>query len=409
MRSSGKIIDERTVRMVVFVLLTFSLCSAFLPPVCAAKLALVPNQLKIENAMRGGEYERIVTVITDENARVFLRTEGVAGGWISVYEFENQTAPVEEVIADENGRSVLLIRIKIPSDASNGTYTASLIAEVILSGAENSGGTGVGLRASVGITLEVTGTQILSGAVEYIMVEDTEVGYPLRIGVRFRNTGNVVATPEIRTTITKDGSPLDNFVRAEVGVAPEKTETITVEWDTTGRETGRYEASVEVMLGGEVLAAENQEFELLPFGTLSRRGELVELEYDGEPSVGSKIRILATFLNTGEIDTRARLVGEVHVDGVFTDNLSSDERWVEPGEKVTLRAYLGIEKTGRYVVEGWVEYDGKVTEVKELSFKVGSEPGSVLPVVVMVFAALLVGGGLVGGKTLFRKFSPKAK
>jgi hypothetical protein len=293
-RAGGKIIGERAVGIAVFSLLAFLLCACFLPPVRAAKLGLAPNLLEIKDALRGGEYERTVTVIADENTRVSLRTEGAAAEWISVYELENRTVPVEEVVVGEDGRKVLLVRIKIPPEASNGTYMASLIAETVLSGGENSG-IGVGLRASAEITVEVTGTQVLSGVVEYIVVEDTEVGYPLKISVRFRNTGNVVARPEIRAAISRDGSHVDNLGSAEVGVCPESAETIQVEWDTTGREAGEYEVRVEVLLGGEVLAAENLEFELLPLGTLSRRGELVELKYDGSPSVGGKISILASF------------------------------------------------------------------------------------------------------------------
>jgi len=338
--------------------------------VSAAKLAIAPSELKITDALRGGEYERTVAVFADENANITFRIEGVAREWISLYKLDNLTTPVEKISIGEEGRSYILVRVKVPLDISNGIYAATVNAETVPVEIENVEA-GVVLRAKMSITIEVTGTQVLAGVVEYITTSDTEVNFPLRIRVKFRNTGNVIAKPEINTAITKNGTFIDNFTHADTEIKVGAADIISVEWDTTGKENGDYVANVTVSLGGEVLAAENLQFKLLPTGTLSRRGELTELKYEGEPLVGRTIKILATFRNTGEIDTRAKLVGEVYVDDEFTDAVASEELSVPTGETAALTAYLKIERPGSYVIKGHVIYDGKTTDAEELSFEVG--------------------------------------
>lgn len=338
--------------------------------VSAAKLAIAPSELKITDALRGGEYERTVTVFADENANITFKIEGVAREWISLYKLDNLTTPVEKVSIGEEGRSYILARVKVPLDISNGIYAATVYAETVPVEIENVEA-GVVLRAKMSINIEVTGTQVLTGVVEYITTSDTEVNFPLRIRVRFRNTGNVIAKPEINTVITKNGTFIDNFTHADTEIKVGAADIISVEWDTTGKESGDYVANVTVSLGGEVLAAENLQFKLLPTGTLSRRGELTELKYEGEPLVGRTIKILATFRNTGEIDTRAKLVGEVYVDDEFTDAVASEELSVPTGKTAALTAYLKIERPGSYVIKGHVIYDGKTTDAEELSFEVG--------------------------------------
>ncbi|WP_286681340.1 hypothetical protein, partial [Methanoculleus sp. DTU007] len=107
------------------------------------------------------------------------------------------------------------------------------------------------------------------------------VDVPLGIEVGFKNTGNVVVTPEITAVISRDGSVIDTVTWAETSVRPGTTEQIVVRWPNDGFPTGTYQANVMVSLRGEVLADENRTFEILPLGSLTRQGELTDLNYDG--------------------------------------------------------------------------------------------------------------------------------
>lgn len=130
-------------------------------------------------------------------------------------------------------------------------------------------------------------------------------------------------------------------------------------------------------MGGEVLATKDLQFKLLPVGTLSRQGNLTGISYEGKPSVGKTLKILATFVNTGEIDTKEKFIGEVYVDGELVDTISSEELLVPVRETGTLTAYLKIENDGSYMIKGHAVYEGKRTETKELSFVVETKSESV--------------------------------
>ncbi len=66
----------------------------------------------------------------------------------------------------------------------------------------------------------------------------------------------------------------------------------------------------------------------------------------------------------------AKFTGEVYVDGNLVDTIESNELLLPIGASETLASYLTIESPGSYVVRGHVEYEGRTTDTKELSFDV---------------------------------------
>ncbi|GAJ08829.1 unnamed protein product, partial [marine sediment metagenome] len=229
----------------------------------------------------------------------------------------------------------------------------------------------VSLAAPVAVTIFVTGNQILSGVVNGISADDVEVKYPLRIKVQFHNTGNVIATPQITVEIaTQDGTAINHFTSSEFNVKPEKRETILLEWDTTGKEPGDYIANVSVVLGDAIIKQEQLDFAILPTGTLTRSGSLTELIFEGEPGLGILTMIQATFVNTGRIDTKAKFIGDVYHDGTLVDTLQSEELLVAVGNMELLKSYFQPDQPGEYRIEGYVIYEGKRTEEKEISFTI---------------------------------------
>jgi hypothetical protein len=343
-------------------------------------LGVSPSELEIHNALRGGECEKTVTIFNtgDDAGNFSLSAEGEIKEWIHFYDMNEPTMPITNIGIQGGDKALILVKFRIPEDAASRNYTSRINIQSIPKdiGVEGSGQT-MKVQMSVNVLLEVTGTQILAGVVKSITTGDTEVNHPLRINIEFKNTGNVVAKPEIAVKITKDETMVDEFTHSETGVKVESKELIPVEWDTIGKESGDYEANVTVSLGGEILAIKELQFKLLPVGTLSRQGNLADISYEGKPSVGKTLKILATFRNTGEIDTKANFIGEMYVDGDLIDTIESKELLVPVRETGILTAYLKIEKDGIYTVKGHAVYEGKTTETKELSFDVGrtdSEP-----------------------------------
>ena len=339
-------------------------------------LGMAPASMTISDALKGGSYERMISVFNtgDEAGTFMLTAEGECSEWISFYAEADLTTPLTEVAITAGGKAKILVRFDIPEDIANANYASTIYAQTIPK--ESSGTEGAAAQAVIRIpskiTIDVTGTQILKGTVKSITTTDTEIDYPLKIKVLFQNEGNVVAKPKIAVTITKDGELIDNFVHDETGIKPDTKDTITVLWNTTEQRTGDYTADVEVSLGDEVLADKNLPFKILPFGSLTRQGEITSLTTEGEPMINRVIKILTDFENTGKIDSRTTFKGEVYCDGEFVDVIESNEMLVEIDETGRLTSYYKILAPGKYVVKGCVLYEGKETGTKEITFDVAS-------------------------------------
>lgn len=345
----------------------------------AAGIGVAPSGLEISDALRGGQSERMITIFNpdDETTSYTLATAGDAGGWIFFYEENDTSSSIDHVTIPGHENAKILVKFAVPADASNGEHNATII---VSSAPGEQGDTGrqmaVSIAATVAVSIAVTGTQVLSGTVNDISGADVEVDYPLRIKVGFKNTGNVAATPQISVVITNGGASVHQFVSAPAQIKPGGYDTILVEWDTHGREVGDYEAQVTISLDGKTIASQQLGFAILPTGTLTRSGSFTKLEVRGTPALGVFIIIEATFVNTGQIDTRADFAGEVYCDDMLINTLESDEILVQVGNTDTLQSYLKLDSQGKYEIRGHINYEGKKTETRDISFELGEARGS---------------------------------
>lgn len=384
---------SRVATVAVIVLMAVIVCQ----PVSAAGIAVGPSSLTIENGLRGGSFERSLTVFnpSDTGFEVVLRTEGSAGDWIRFSTIDNDEE-IETIYVPENGQIPVLMRVTVPDDAANGRYTATIVVETV-PGEEIPGSVGMILQAKSALEITVTDVEKISGEVTSIVVRDTEVNVPLGVEIGFKNTGNVVVTPEITAVISRDGSVIDTVTWAETSVRPGTTEQIVVRWPNDGFPTGTCQANVMVSLRGEVLADENRTFEILPLGSLTRQGELTDLNYDGALVVGKPIKITGLFKNSGSIATRAKLSGEVYRGGSLVDVITGDEMTVLVFSEDALTAYYTPTEPGEYTVKTCALFEGKTTDAKDISFTVQSDssglslPLSPVPVAAaLAFICLLV-------------------
>lgn len=359
--------------------LTAVLLTLLLPlDVAAGGLAAAPSTIDIDDALRGEEYQRALTVFNlGEDALTFqLSASGDVMDWVSFRSSDDPDTAVETIAIPGQEDAALLVRFNIPDDAPVGTAAGAVY--VATTPAEAETGQAVVFQVKVKVTITVTGTPILTGVVSSISTSDVEAGHPLQIRVGFQNSGNVVATPQVGVAITKDGAAIDSFTFAETEVKPARSEAISVEWDTSGRESGDYTAHVAVSLDEEIISSRELNFAILPVGTSAGAGVFEELALQGEPKLGATAKIQATFSNTGEIDTRAKFIGEVYCDNELIDALESEETLIPVGQKDILTSYVKLERSGNYDIKGYINYEGKKTKVKEISFALG-EPGGGLP------------------------------
>ena len=369
-----KNIKRKTAISLILVLIVVSLIISPIPLASAGiGLGVAPASITITDALKGGTYERTITIFNtgDETGNFTLTAEGECADWVSFYNETKPDIPITEIIIQGKDKAKVIVKFDIPEDIANADYTSTIYAQSIPEEKEAQGAAAMAvIRIPSEILIKVTGTQILKGTVKSITTADTEIDYPLKIKVEFQNEGNVVAKPKIAVGITKNGELVDSFVHKETGIKPDKTDTITVLWNTTGRETGDYVANVAVSLGEELLASKDLPFKILPFGSLTRRGVLQSLTIEGEPFVNRFIKVHASFENTGEIDTMAKFKGEIYLEGSLLDILESDEMFVEVDETGKLTSYYKTLEPGSYTIKGRVFYAGKETAEKEVSFEV---------------------------------------
>ena len=372
MKQKGIAETKLTTAVIVIAFLILSLCST---ATAGIGLGISPASITISDAFKGGTYERTITVFNtgDETGTFELTAEGECADWISFYKVDEPDIPITGITIPGKDKAKVLMKFDIPSNIANADYTSTIYAQSIPKGEVGEGmGAQAVIRIPSEVLIQVTGTQILKGTVKSITAADTEIDYPLKIKVEFQNEGNVIAKPEIAVGITKAGGGelVDSFVHDETGIKPAQEGTITVLWNTTGRDTGDYVANVAVSLGEELLASKDLPFKVLPFGTLTRQGVLQSLTIEGEPFVNRFIKVHASFENTGEIDTMAKFKGEIYLEGSLLDVMESEEMFVEVGETGKLTSYYKTLEPGSYAIKGRVFYAGKETAEKEVSFDV---------------------------------------
>ena len=359
-------------RMVLFWLFASLAALAVCPAVSASMgIGIGPSEITITDALRGTTVDRSVTVfnVGDADGNITLAAEGNAGNWVTFHKVA-QGPGIQSLEVKARSNIPIIVRLTLPGDTANGVYTTTLRAQIKPASA---GSTDMGVSTIVEatslISVAVTGVENVSGTVDYIAAEDTEVNYPLPIKVLFHNTGNVAVNPEISATIQGKDNVIDTLSYSGTRVNAGQAETIIARWNNTGIEPGNYTARVRVLLAKTSIKESEIPFMIFPSGTLSRQGNLTALLYEGVPAVGTVLKITGTFENTGRIETKAKLMGEIYRDGTLTDTFTSDELIIPLYAKLDLVHYLKLETPGDYTIKAYVLYEGKKTPQKELSFK----------------------------------------
>jgi hypothetical protein len=363
---------KRTLVLTIFInlLLLFLLTG----PALAIGVAMGPQTITIDNAVRGSEYERVVTVTNPDTQKTSydIRAEGPAGGWLSFFNWTTKE-PITNFDLEGQSNVQILIRVEVPEDIANDTYTAIVYAETATFDVPSeSGGVTTKLQSRADLTITVTGDQKVTGTVGALAVNDTEVGTPAHLVVSFRNTGNVAVTPSIDCRISFGGTQVGAVSNDDTSVKPDETKDIPIDWDTTNAKTGNYTAELTITLNGQVIKTQQASFKVMPAGTYTMEGELTSLACQGEADIGSMVKLLAQFKNTGEADTMAKLKVEVNKGGTLVDVLESDQVLVSKGQVGTLTAYFKPEEKAVYTLTGVATYAGKQTDQKTLTIDLTS-------------------------------------
>lgn len=323
--------------------------------VSSASIGISPAVVSFEDILRGGYAERIVTITIDseEQTDVELSFIGEISEWISVNETKFK-------VSRDKPYSLKII-LQPPSDIPNGDYSGFI--NIVTSGASNSGG---GATASVNAALNLN-VQVKITDVEFNLcqagsfnVESAEIGDDVVFKVNVLNGGNVRLYPTIkidiwnldRTEIIKQEEFSDEMI------IPTTEKEIVVKVNSADMEIGQYWAEVTSL---ECYASETLTFDVLEIGALKALGKLLSVTSIPWISVGDTTLIEASFENNGEKAVSARFDGEITLGGKIIQILKNENIDVEIGETETFKFYFTPKEIGKYIVNGYVIYDGKRT------------------------------------------------
>jgi hypothetical protein len=368
-------------------------------PSGGAGIGIYPTAIDFEKTLRGTEYFRSIGVINaaDSEQTFAFEADGDAAPWLSLVNPQDTAQVLDTLAAAPHDEGRAFLRLLVPEGVPNGTYTAAvrMLTSVGEPGVGEGAGASVNVGAEIKVTLEVTGTQNIAGSFTDVATTDVEVGSPLRIRTTIQNSGNVQVNPQIGLEVADPtGAVVGQTTFPGEVVYPNETKVLVSEWDTAGQALGARVARVAVKFGDLDLGSKQANFNILAVGTLTRQGTLEGITLENAPYAGVVAKIGAHFRNTGQIDTRAIFLGEVYYKSALIDTISTPERLVQQGQAVAFEAFVDVLDAGTYTVKGKVNYEGKETEEKELTFDVeGLGGGEGLP----IWAWIVIGaGGLVG-------------
>ncbi|MBI4744240.1 MAG: hypothetical protein HY776_05420 [Actinobacteria bacterium] len=357
--------------------------------VYAAGIGLASSDIIIENGMRGQTYKRSLRVYnTSSKDKISVMLEGMddVKEWISFYKDKNFKDTVDQLELKPKAQIEVFVLLQIPKSAPNGLYEGKIAVSRFTSKEGNK----FKLILPLNVKIKLGGRQIVAGIVRSIFTRDVEVDYNLPISVEFQNIGNVTAQPEIRVQVLgSDGRIVDSFTAKEETVPIETTKVLIAKWKTSDRQMGKYTANVDVLLAGKSISSKSLSFGILKRGSLTRKGILEKLSYSGKPAVGKSIKLKALYRNTGNSDTYAKLVGEVYINNQFDRRIHSEKVLASFLGSGTLDVFLKIEKSGIYKIKGYIDFEGKRSNVKTIGFKIKS-PFTVYYLIAGIIVAMVV-------------------
>ena len=333
-----------------------------------------PNYIRLDSVLRNATYLKTVYIYNqnDYDANFLISSMGAIGNWATIYEMDNITKPINSTFVHNMSDKAILLKISIPPLAANGEYNGSIIVTAKPIKTNTSGNySTVELNLPILVSMNVTGDQDLNISVINMYIEDVEINYISAIRIQFKNSGNVQASPQTEVIIRKDGMYIDRLTSKTSPIQPNEIYTQTMWWNTTGKVSGRYDANFTITIDGKVIKQKDISFNLFPPGTFTRNGTLKNITYSGELQKEKLLKIIANFINTGEIETTAKFVGEIYKDGELIDHLESQEAIVPKYQNKQLPSYLTIKDNGKYRISGYVLYGGRTTNTVDLEFDVG--------------------------------------
>jgi len=239
-------------------------------PSFAMAIGQASSPIIIENAVRGQEYEDVLTLFnsSDEEEHFSLSAEGEIAEWLTFYKLDDATNPIKELDIAANSRLQAKVRISVPTSAPMGKQSGLVVFALLnklKEGETNSNP--VMQQVSREVTVNVNDQGIVS-AEAFVSLKKNIISRnePLEINVAYYNSGSVSSKPQIRLGIFKNDINIEDIIfpyfKDKRAIMPMQTEKMSVIWQSAGQETGRYRAEVSVMSGDQIMKEDSFAFQI---------------------------------------------------------------------------------------------------------------------------------------------------
>ncbi len=340
-----------------------------------------PVRVTFARALRTGQFLETVGMMNNSpKPRAFrFGLVGPAAGWLSVVEPSDQSKVITSLVVPPGGRvATALLRLEVPRHAADGAYHAVLdvvaMPEAGATAASGGGEDGVAVGGQVPVSIFVTGTEVIAGALRDASTDPAiEVGEPLRLYLTVQNSGNVAMDPMALVVITRPGAIVYRHVFYNQLVGPGQIANLEDDWPgaaTDVQPLGRYNVHVTVSFRSHILGSRALPVELVAYGTLRRGGKLLELALTNRPQLGYVAVAGALVENTGQIQAETIFTGQLFLNNHLVGAENSVPLLVQPDHTAIIRMVIPVSKHGTYRLTGVANFAGANSSARTLVFQV---------------------------------------
>lgn len=262
-------------------------------------VGIYPTVVNFKDALRSGQYLETIGVLngSSQGAYFHFNLSGTAAPWLHVVSSEQHLTPITELWAPNGAApTTAVLELQVPATTADGTYTGLITVSSPPRKTTKKGQTAVGLGAQIGVTVAITGTEVVAAKLlNAFTFPKIEVGEQLPVFAVIKNLGNVSLQPRFHLEVTKATGRTAVFTWHGVGGAatlPGQTTTYQLEWPASETETqtlGKYTAGLTVSFpSGKRLGSWSLPFQLYPYGSLHRGGKLLSLKLSNRPALGGR-------------------------------------------------------------------------------------------------------------------------
>jgi len=355
----------------VFVIVIFLCLLASTDEVLGVAIGVNRADFSFQDVLREGYAEDSFVVSTDSSDLISgaVEVEGEIAEWVS---FRPDNVLENGFNFSSTNPQTLTVIIQPPEDAANGEYSGTIRVLTGEIGRSGGGRIGTSTRAAFGIdtVVGITGVETRSCVLGGIQVTNTELTQDFELTYSVKNTGNVRMAPVLDVEVfnqAQEETVLQRSVQTTQEVLPTRSQRFrsSIEQDLV---VGQYWARVS---SPECSGSSLLTFDVLERGGVVDSGEFVDLEANSWNEVGDIIPILAYFQNTGSRTVSAKFKGTVMKNSKLFKVIDTDFYNTPPGDAVTIETFFNPLEPGRYVVEGRILYNDKLTFERSAIINVG--------------------------------------